>query len=288
MCKNDNPFECRALKMQVLDEDDDEEVIDELVKEKDIQYQLAQKGIAPEIEQESRLGILKVYKQFDPTKNFIEVNVLLFRMMPIKTTIKQLLQSGTYTVANLDEFMKKFLKMIKAKTLSKTIHGDMHVDNVAVDQKGDIVMIDFGFARQQRHVTGMGFLDFIPFIGSLVKLSRNEPAQRKDLLWFIAQLLMVSANYIFGSQFKSVNYFVQKQRGGYEYNTGMFSMDSYDKTGVDSFVKIRGGVTVALDDIQWTTVKKPSEKSFDFLMAQNSKSWIQLYTFLTMNQKIDV
>lgn len=288
MCKNDNPFECRALKMQVLDEDAEEDEVDELVKEKDIQFALAQKGIAPEIEQESRLGILKVYKQFDPTKNFVEVNVLLFRMMPIKTTVRNILTSGTYTVANFAGFMRRFLKMIKAKTLAKVIHGDMHINNVATDQKGDIVMIDFGFARQEPRITGMGFLDFIPFIGSIVALSNDEPPQRKDLLWFIAQLLMVACNYIFGSQFKALKYFVRKQRGGYEYNTGTFSMDSYDKDAPESFVKLRGGITVALDDIQWTTVKKPTEKSFDFLMEQDSKQWVQLYSFLTANHKIEI
>lgn len=286
MCKKSNPFECRALKLQI--KPDDQFEVDRLLNEKNMQYVLAGRGMAPEIEYEPGIGTLRVYDQLDTSKRDIKVPVMLFRMMPIKTTLQKALFSEKYDLTNFDQLLRGLLTMFKVKTEVKIIHGDMHADNIALDNQDKIELIDFGFTSQTQGPSYEGFVDFIPLIGSIISILKELKAKGKNStvngLLIVAGLLMISCNFLFGTSFTELNHFTPMARGGYEYKTPSYSISSY--TSLESSIRSSSGALVKIGDLHWDNLKAPTEEDFDYLIGQSRQGWLNMYKIVNLNEGV--
>ena len=209
LCKGEN--DCIALKLIKVPSTKEEyqSILDEVF----IQEQFAKYEIAPEIVDEKNIGHTEViiHDNFNVNSNrFHKVKLSLLKMQPITTTLFDLIVEKKVNSSDLTHLLIDIIELFKIKTFDvKYIHGDLHTRNMATmndNKKGNkLVFIDFGYSFASQS-SFEHFVDFISLIGDFMFIQETSDDEVGQLCDQVIDLLIISSNYLYGTQFVRQNF----------------------------------------------------------------------------------
>jgi len=201
--------DCFALKLvRTPDNDQDyENIIDEV----EIQELFAKFKIAPQIVNPSEIGstLLLLHDELNPnSKKIHSTEISMLKMESIYMDFTGAILKKKINMSNIDSTLLDIIEIFMIKTFDVGyIHGDLHTGNIAVMKDGKIKLIDFGWARKAIDPVEQ-FVDFISLIASLNALATQDQ-EIEIFCERLSYLLMVCSNYLYGTQFLSIDKFTR-------------------------------------------------------------------------------
>jgi hypothetical protein len=114
----------------------------------------------------------KILAQYNMAPSVHEIYKTTYRSTPLMFTVMDPITTTLYKylVAQrpVEAVIPALKCLLKKKAILKFIHGDMHIENIAILADGNTLgFIDFGFSFLGKE-TAYQILDFIPLLGSII------------------------------------------------------------------------------------------------------------------------
>lgn len=125
--------------------------------------------------------------------------IAYYRLKEIDITLNDYLKTPLPQdkIRNIAHEIGRILETCKK---NKITHGDMHFENIAIDEKGKLTLLDFGFSSKGKSVT---FIDVLQLLRSVTVIGDANKNNLRRLRMELGNLAIVK--YYF-SDFKTITY----------------------------------------------------------------------------------